>query len=102
MLSFQATAPATAGTYTWGTAVGTYPGLNWLNLALTGPPPTTTVYANPAASLVVSGLPTGPVTAGTPFSADGHRGRHVRQPGQRLPRHRALRLEPRRAGVAPR
>ena len=69
VLSFQATAPATAGIYTWGTAVGTYPGLNWLNLALTGPPPTTTVYANAAASLVISGLPTGPVTAGTPFSA---------------------------------
>jgi hypothetical protein len=69
VVSFQATAPAKTGTYTWSTAVGTYPGLSWLNLALTGPPPTTAVYANAAASFVVSGLPTGPVTAGAPFSA---------------------------------
>ncbi len=69
VLSFTATAPSATGTYTWGTSVGSFPGLNWLNLALLGPAPTTTVYANAAASFVVSGLPTGPVTAGTPFSA---------------------------------
>ncbi len=65
VVSFQASAAVTAGTYTWGTAVATIPGIDWLNLALLGPAPTTTVYANAAASLVVSGLPTGPVTAGT-------------------------------------
>ena len=68
VLTFQANAAVTAGTYTWGTGVATVPGLDWLNLALLGPAPTTTVYANPAASLVVSGLPTGPVAAGTPLT----------------------------------
>ena len=69
VLSFQATAPALAGTYTWATSVASFPALSWLNLALLGPAPTTTVYANAAASLVLSGLPTGSVVAGTPFSA---------------------------------
>src|SRR6185369_14151 len=56
LVTFTASAPSTAGTYTWGTAVTTLPNFAGVQVARLGANPTTKVTPATPTALVLSGL----------------------------------------------